>query len=120
MTASKMSGGGMSFSDEVRKDPLLVSSSKDFAESRHKSQNVLVTTRQVVSTHFANQQTGFVAANLSSKSWRSSLLLINALLMSKNTTLKTLHPLSRCAFIGHVKGETASRAQRLALYDNKC
>ncbi len=48
--------------------------------------------------------------------WRDNVL--NALLKSRNTALKPLHPLSRCEFIACVRRETASRALHLHLYAN--
>ncbi len=78
--------------------------------------SILATTSKVVVNPFHQPMRGFVATNLSSSPWRGSVL--NALLKSRNTALKALHPLSRCAIITCVKHETASRVLRLALYAN--
>ncbi len=56
--------------------------------------------------------------NLSGNPWRGSVL--NALLESRCTALKRLHPLTRCEFVACVEHETASRLRRFAFYANWC
>ncbi len=53
-----------------------------------------------------------MAATLASSPCRG----LNVLLKSRNTALKPLHPLSRCAFVAYLKHETASTVRRFALY----